>query len=141
MSTAATCTALGHFKEKMKRCIVVMVKPTWHDHLVAGLAPVAILAGATLATHDLAVVPGAEGLVGQGLVALGAAEAVLMPVAVLMVQLLDRKEGRGSGVRHINTHGLHTHLIKLRLISLSIVGYGIQRSLPENRLFPSGKNY
>lgn len=126
MSTAATCTALGHFKEKMKRCIVVMVKPTWHDHLVAGLAPVAILAGATLATHDLAVVPGTEGLVSQGLVALGTAEAVLVPVTVLMVQLLDREEG-GKGVRCIHSHGLPTHLIKLRLFPQSFVGDGIQR--------------
>ena len=38
--------------------------PTWHDHLVAALAPVAILARAALATHDLAIVPGAEGLAG-----------------------------------------------------------------------------
>lgn len=68
--------------------LILHVLGAWHDHLVAGLAPVAILAGATRATHDLAVVPGTEGLVSQGLVALGTAEAVLVPVTVLMVQLL-----------------------------------------------------
>lgn len=68
-------------------------KPTWHDHLVAGLAPVAILTGATLATHDLAIIAGIELLVGQRLVALGTAETVLVPVAVLMMQLLDIERG------------------------------------------------
>lgn len=73
-------------------------KPTWHDHLVAALAPVAILPGATLATHYLAIVSRAEWLAGQGLVALGAAETVLVPVAVLMVQLLRGGETkRGTG--------------------------------------------
>lgn len=67
-------------------------KLTWHDHLVAGLAPVSILPGATLATHYLAIIPSAERLAGQRLVALGAAETVLMPVAVLVVQLLHRKK-------------------------------------------------
>lgn len=37
-------------------------KLTWHDHLVAALATVAVLSGSALATHDLAVIPGAEGL-------------------------------------------------------------------------------
>lgn len=37
---------------------------TWHHHLVAGLAPVTIFPGAALATHDLAIVPGAERLAG-----------------------------------------------------------------------------
>lgn len=64
-------------------------KPTWHDHLVAALAAVAILSGATLATHYLAIIAGAEWFSGQWLVALGTAETVLMPVAVLMVQLLN----------------------------------------------------
>jgi len=67
--------------------------PTWHDHLVAALATVAVLPGATLATHYLAIVAGVEGLAGQGLVALGTAEAVLVPVAVLMVQLLKQSGG------------------------------------------------
>ena len=118
------CTLLGHLR---KKCIMGMVKPTWHDHLVAGLAPVAILAGATRATHDLAVVPGAEGLVSQGLVALGTAEAVLVPVTILMVQLLDREEG-GKGVRCIHSHGLPTHLIKLF------------RGVRKKRECPSGKH-
>lgn len=61
---------------------------TWHHHLVTALATVPVLSGATLATHDLAVIPGAERLGSQRLVALGAAETVLVPVAVLVVQLL-----------------------------------------------------
>ena len=72
-------------------------KPTWQDHLVATLATVAILAGAALAAHDLAVVPSVEGLAGQRGVALGAAEAVLVPVAVLVGELLDKQsEERGE---------------------------------------------
>lgn len=66
--------------------------PTWHDHLVAALATVAVLYGAAFATHDLAVVAGVEGLRGQALVALSAAEAALVPVAVLVVQLLQHTE-------------------------------------------------
>lgn len=49
-----------------------------------------ILAGAAFPTQD-AVILGAEGFLGQGLVALGAAEASLVPVAALVVQLLMRK--------------------------------------------------
>ena len=72
------------------------LKPTWQDHLVATLATVAILAGAALAAHDLAVVPRVEGLAGQRVVALGAAEAVLVPVAVLVGELL-RNQSVGMG--------------------------------------------
>lgn len=68
--------------------LVLHILGSWHDHLVAALATIAILPGATLATHNLAIIPGAERLASQRLVALGTAETVLMPVAVLMVQLL-----------------------------------------------------
>lgn len=77
--------------------------PTWQDHLVAALAAVAILSGATLAAHYLAVVAGAEGLGGQRLGALGTAEAVLVPVAVLMVQLLNT-EGTPVLSSHARPH-------------------------------------
>lgn len=74
-----------------------MRRLTWHDHLVAALATVPVLSGSALAAHDLAVISGAEGLRGQRLVALGAAETALVPVAVLVVQLLGRGE-EGFGV-------------------------------------------
>lgn len=77
-------------KKKYKR------KPTWHDHLVAGLTAVAVLSCATLATHYLAVVAGTERFRGQRLVALGTAETVFVPVAVLMVQLLNTGKGLGE---------------------------------------------
>lgn len=67
--------------------------PTWHHHLVAALATVAVLYGAAFAAHELAVVAGVEGLRGQVLVALSAAEAALVPVAVLVVQLLQHMGG------------------------------------------------
>lgn len=62
---------------------------TWRNHFVAALAARRPVTVSTLPTHDLAIVLGSKGLIGQRLVALGTAEAVLVPVAVLMVQLLD----------------------------------------------------
>lgn len=84
---------------------------TWHDHLVAALAPVAVLPRAALAAHYLAIVAGSEGLAGQRLVALGAAEAVLVPVAVLMVQLLgaDTRHRVSRGAPNLITGGVFTH--------------------------------
>lgn len=58
---------------------------------VAAMATWGILTGAAFPTQD-AVILGAEGLLGQGFVALGAAEASLVPVPVLVVQLLMRKQ-------------------------------------------------
>lgn len=51
------------------------------------MAPWSILFRATLPAHD-ALIFGVERLLGQILVALGAAETLLMPVATLMVELL-----------------------------------------------------
>lgn len=79
-------------------------KPTWHDHLVAALAAVAILSGATFAAHYLAIIAGAEWFRGQRLIAFGTAETVLMPVAVLMVQLLN------TGGRLVVSRGALTEL-------------------------------
>lgn len=64
---------------------------TWRNHFVAALAARRSVTVSTLPTHDLAIILGSKGLIGQWLVALGTAEAVLVPVAVLMVQLLDRE--------------------------------------------------
>lgn len=55
-----------------------------------------ILTGAAFTTHD-PVILGAEGLLRQGLVAFGAAEASFMPVPALVVQLL---KGKGRGRKH-----------------------------------------
>lgn len=65
---------------------------TWHDQFVAALAPGGVLTGTAFLTHDLAIIFGSKGLIDQRLVALGAPEAALMPVTVLMGQLLDRRE-------------------------------------------------
>lgn len=45
--------------------VCIWCKPTWHDHLVAALAAIAILSGATLATHYLPIIPSTECLTGQ----------------------------------------------------------------------------
>lgn len=45
--------------------LVLHVLRSWHDHLVAALAAIAILSGAALATHYLPIIPSAEWLTGQ----------------------------------------------------------------------------
>lgn len=60
---------------------------TCQDGFVAAVAAGRVLSGAALPTHD-AIILGAEWLFGQRLVALGAAETVLVPVAPLVAQLL-----------------------------------------------------
>lgn len=69
------------------------VAGTCHDGLEAPLALGGILASGALVAQDL-VVLGHKGLIGQGVKALGAAEAGVVPVAVLVVHLLGT-EHRG----------------------------------------------
>lgn len=101
--------------------LVLHVLGAWHDHLVAALAAVAILPRATLAAHYLAIIPGAERLGGQWLVALGTAETVLMPVAVLMVQLLGVSTNgapalcAGVGADLIKALGAHMLVLLLHI--------------------------
>lgn len=71
----------------------VLSAATCQDGFVAAVAAGRVLAGAALPAHD-AIILGAERLFGQRLVALGAAETVLMPVAPLVAQLLAGPEGR-----------------------------------------------
>lgn len=120
--------------------LVLHVLGSWHDNLVAALATVAILPGATLAAHYLAIVPGAERLGGQRLVALGAAETVLVPVAVLMVQLLGvgpngaSALSAGVGAELIEALGAHVLLVLLHVflavqviaavVAVEAVGHG-----------------
>lgn len=59
-----------------------------HDDFVAALAAGGVLTSTTFTTHDLAIISSCKRLVSQRLVTLGAAEAVLVPVTVLMGQLL-----------------------------------------------------
>lgn len=66
---------------------------TWQNGFVAAVAAGRVLPGAALVAQDL-VILGGEGLVAQGLVALSAAETILVPVPVLMVQLLQRQRSR-----------------------------------------------
>lgn len=54
---------------------------------IAAMAAWSVLSGAALPTHD-AVLLGAEGLLGQRLVTLGATETLLVPVFALMTELL-----------------------------------------------------
>lgn len=65
-----------------------MESHTRHDDFVAALAAGRVLTGTAFPAHDLAIVFSCKRLIGQRLVALGTTEAVLMPVAVLMSQLL-----------------------------------------------------
>lgn len=58
------------------------------DRLEAALTPGCLVSGSAVATPDLVVLPQHEGLVDQGRVALEAAEAAVMPVTVLEMQLL-----------------------------------------------------
>lgn len=76
------------------------ISPTWHHHLVAALAAVAVLPGTAFPTHDLAIVSGAERLIGQWLVAFSTSETILMPVAVLMVELLNKQKEGGKFRKH-----------------------------------------
>lgn len=57
--------------------------------LEAALTPGCILSGSAVATPNLVVLPQHEGLIDQGRIALEAAEAVVMPVPVLEMQLLE----------------------------------------------------
>lgn len=68
--------------------LILHILSSRQDHLVAALAAVSICNGVAPATHYLSIVSGTEGLTGQPFVALGAAETVLMPVSVLVVELL-----------------------------------------------------
>lgn len=68
---------------------------TCHDRLEAPLALGGILPSGALVAKDL-VVLGHKGLVGQGVKALGTAEAGVMPVAVLIVNLLETKQKETS---------------------------------------------
>lgn len=65
----------------------------WHstcnNGLEAALTPGCILSSSAIAAPNLVVLPQHEGLVDQGCVALEAAEAVVVPVAVLEMQLLE----------------------------------------------------
>ena len=71
---------------------------TCHDRLEAALALGGVLPSGALVAQDL-VVLGHEGLIGQGAEALGAAEAGVVPVAVLVVHLLGTKQGAGRRER------------------------------------------
>lgn len=68
---------------------------------IAAMAAWSVLSGAALPTHD-AVLLGAEGLLGQRLVTLGATETLLVPVFALMTELLcfhrDGSMALGAGV-------------------------------------------
>lgn len=68
--------------------LVLHILRSCRNHFVAGLAARRSVSVSTLPTHDLAIVLSSKGLISQRLVALGTAEAALVPVAVLMVQLL-----------------------------------------------------
>lgn len=67
--------------------LVLHVLISWHNWLEAALALEGFLPRSALVAQDL-VVLGHKGLIGQGVKALGAAKAGIVPVAVLVVHLL-----------------------------------------------------
>lgn len=64
---------------------------TWHDGFLAVVALGGILIGIALSAEELLILSG-EGLVHQRALALEAHEAVLMPVAVLVGQILQAQQ-------------------------------------------------
>lgn len=69
---------------------------TWHDGLLAFLAPGRVLVGVAVSAEQL-VLLGGEGLVHQRVLAAGAVEAGLVPVPVLIGQVLQTQTQRQSG--------------------------------------------
>lgn len=70
---------------------------TWHDGFLALVALGGVLIGVALSTEELLIL-GGEGLVHQGALALEALETVLMPVAVLVGQILQKQQRNTSGL-------------------------------------------
>lgn len=73
---------------------------TCHNWLEAALARVGTIQLGTLVAQDL-VVLGHKGLVAQGVKALGTAEAGIMPVAILILHLLQTEQKRRVLVRDL----------------------------------------
>lgn len=61
---------------------------TWHDGFLAVIALGGVLVGVALCAEELLIL-GGKGLVHQRALALEALEAVLMPVAILVGQILQ----------------------------------------------------
>lgn len=87
--------------------LVLHVLISCHDLLEAALALEGVLPRGTLVAQDL-VVLGHKGLIGQGVKALGTAEAGVMPVAILIVHLLGVRTNRLAAV----DTGVGTELVK-----------------------------
>lgn len=77
---------------------------TCHNGLEAPFAPGGVLPSGTLVAQDLAIL-GHKGLAGQGVKALGTTEAGVVPVAILIVHLLDIKQSRVATVRGTGASG------------------------------------
>lgn len=77
---------------------------TCHNGLEAPFAPGGVLPSSALVAQDLAIL-GHKGLTGQGVKALGTAEAVVVPVAILIMHLLDIKQSRVATVRGTGASG------------------------------------
>lgn len=94
--------------------------PHWHNTcnngLEAALTPGCILSSGAVAAPNLVVLPQHEGLVDQGRVALEAAEAVVVPVAVLEVQLLEWTDRKG-GSEGLRSFSLPLSSPKAKLLS------------------------
>lgn len=73
---------------------------TCHNRLEAALARVGTLQLGALVAQDL-VVLGHKGLITQGVKALGTAKAGIMPVAVLILHLLQAEQKRRVLVRDV----------------------------------------
>lgn len=73
------------------------VRSTWHDGLHAGVALGRVLVAVALDAHQ-GVVLGGEGPLHQRAAAQAAQEALAVPVAILVGQLLGSTEGRSASV-------------------------------------------
>lgn len=67
--------------------LILHIFSTWLDQLVASIAAQGVLSGGALSTHNFIVLEN-KLFVGQRMVALGTAEASIMPVTALIMQLL-----------------------------------------------------
>lgn len=67
--------------------LIFHIATTWLDQLVASMAAQGVLSGGAPGTHNFIVLEN-KLLIGQRMVAFGTAEASIMPVTVLIMQLL-----------------------------------------------------
>lgn len=73
---------------------------TWHDGLLAGGALGGVLMGVALCAQQQ-IVFGSKGLLHQRALALGTGEALVVPVAVLIGQILGQRDDKVRVRQHL----------------------------------------